>query len=99
NVGEPLGADQALDVGLNLLLVERLPGPAEELRSDLLHGDRGVTFDAQFRDGSFGKSVPLLLSTAASYQDSGRITGNQRERSQRNRNPDPGRGRRRTAPL
>ena len=64
NVGEPLGADQALDVGLDLLLVERLAGPAEELRSDLLHGDRGVAFDAQFRDGSFGKPVPLL-STAA----------------------------------
>ena len=66
NVGEPLGADQALEVGLDLRLVERLPGPAEELRPDFLAGDRRVAFDPDFRDRSLGKPVPLL-STAARY--------------------------------
>ena len=32
DVGEPPGTDQALDIRLDLLLVERLTGPAEELR-------------------------------------------------------------------
>ena len=65
NVGEPLGAHQALDVGLDLLLVERLAGPAQELRPDLLGGDRGVAFDPDLRDGPLGKPIPLLSTARA----------------------------------
>ena len=84
-----------MDVGFDLLLVERLPGPAEELCPDFLGRDRDVAFDAQFRDGPFGKPVPLL-SPAPRHQDSGRIENKEYQRNQRNPHPDPSRTSRRT---
>ena len=57
DVGEPLGGDQRLEVGLDLTLVERVSRPAQELGADLLGGDADVALDPDLDDVPLGQRV------------------------------------------
>ena len=55
DVGEPFGVHQRLDIGVDLLHLERLADPAQELGPDFLGRDRGVPLKSDLGDGPLGE--------------------------------------------
>src|SRR5262249_42954868 len=62
HVREPLLPHQGLEVGVDLLLVERLADLAEQLLLDLIGGDRGIPLEPDLGDGPLGEPVDLRAS-------------------------------------
>ena len=70
DVGEPFGPHQGLQVGLDLVLIERLADPAQELGLDLVGGDRGVSLELDLGDRSLRETSPPVPGRSRLDDDS-----------------------------